>query len=442
MSSIDPARRVAAHVLARVAAEGAWASPTLDAELSRSHLAPDAVGRATDLVYGSLRTLPLLDRALDAQRERKGPLDPRAHAILRSAIYQLQFTRAPSYAIVKDSVALVREARGEGLARFANAVLRRIAEKRPAEPVPPTRVEVPEWVERAIERSLGGERAQAFLGARPLPPPIALRVSTHRTTRDALIARLREARPHAQIEAGSLVDASILVRGAGDPRRLPGYDEGLFAVQDEGSQLVAALLGAQPGEKVADVCAGHGGKTAVLAAAVGPSGSITAIDVADRKLEAIQPELARVGIATPLETMAIDLEVGDGGLAGRFDRVLVDAPCTGLGTLHRRPELLLRLGPEDPARMAALQLAIVSRAASLVRPGGVLAVAVCSWAHEEGPGLADALAKLHPELARDHSPVPGVSAVPDADGVIRVGPWLDRAGSADGYQVVRFRRRD
>ena len=137
-----------------------------------------------------------------------------------------------------------------------------------------------------------------------------------------------------------------------------------------------------------------------------------------------------------LRTLALDLTVGTGGLDASFDRVLVDAPCTGLGTVHRRPELLLRLGPEDPARMAALQTRILTTAASLVRPGGLLVYAVCSPTDEEGRDVADALEERVAGLTRlPSSPGDPISA--DEDGISRIGPWAE---GADAYQVVRWTR--
>jgi 16S rRNA (cytosine967-C5)-methyltransferase len=143
-----------------------------------------------------------------------------------------------------------------------------------------------------------------------------------------------------------------------------------------------------------------------------------------------------------VQTRALDLTVGVGGLPPRFDRVLVDAPCTGLGTLRRRPELLLRLGPGDPARLAHVQLAILERAVRLVRPGGVLLYAVCSPTLEEGPDVAARFEAATPGLARewDERALP-IAVVPDADGVVRLGPWLGAADadSPDVYQLVRWR---
>jgi 16S rRNA (cytosine967-C5)-methyltransferase len=171
---------------------------------------------------------------------------------------------------------------------------------------------------------------------------------------------------------------------------------------------------------------------------------VTAIDVHARKLELLSEEAARLGFAVErLSTETIDLSRGDGGLAGGFDRVLVDAPCTGLGTLVRRPEIALRLGPKDPARLADLQLRILQTALSLLRPGGILVFAVCSGSAEEGRGVADRLEARDPGILRLRNPVQGIPLTPDDDGVFRIGPWLaEGADLPDVYQVVRWQRLD
>src|SRR5262249_31992774 len=155
-----------------------------------------------------------------------------------------------------------------------------------------------------------------------------------------------------------LLPQVLYAQRAGDPRKLPGYVEGAFCVQDAGAGLVGALVDAQPGERILDACAGRGGKTLQLLATVGAQGHVTAVDVHARKLSQLRDEIRRCGIEEArVSTETIDLSVGDGGLTPGFDRILVDAPCTGLGTLLRRPEIALRVTPGDPVRVADLQLA-------------------------------------------------------------------------------------
>lgn len=427
------ARRVATRVLQRVAVEGAWATPALDAEIARAGLDRRDAGLATEITYGALRVLPALDAALDAHLTKPSKVDPYLRAALRAAAYQiLHLSRVPPHAAVSDAVALVKRERGPRLAGVANAVLRKLAAQRPSEPAPPDRMQVPAWIVASLTRALGEERARLFLAARPLPPPIGLRAV--RSSADEHARAIREARPEAEVRTSALAPRGLSVRGAGDPRALPGCDT--LAVQELGSQIVVELAGAQKGQRIADLCAGHGTKSLALAERA-EGGEVVAVDLYEEKLERALRERERLKIDAPLETMALDLTVGTGGLGARFDRVLVDAPCTGLGTVHRRPELVLRLGPDDPARMAALQVRILTTAIGLVRPGGVLVYSVCSPTEEEGARVVAELEAAHPELERVRA-LPGDPVAADADGIVRLGPWTE---GADAYQVARWKRR-
>lgn len=432
-------RELAARALHRVLAEDAWASPTLDAELSRARLSPSESGRATDLVYGALRVLPALEAEIDRHRPRRDPIEPFTRACLLTASYELLHTTEKPWAILDETVGLVRRMRAEGLSRFANAVLRKIAASRPTQPERPRSLALPAWLEQRLALDLGPERARAFGGERPLPPPITLRA---RVPREQLLASLREAHPEAELTLGAMSAQAILARGVGDPRRLPGYAQGEFVVMDEASQLVAQAVGARHGERAIDVCAGRGGKTLALLDAMSVGGAPAELVAADdhpEKLARMDDELRRLGHApSRVVRHAVDLAIGLGGLPeAHFDRVLVDAPCTGLGTVHRRPEILLRIGPDDLERMQALQRAIVQNAARLVRPGGVLVYAVCSPTRAEGAGVLETLVgELGLELLRD--PVGPIA--PDDDGMIRLGPWSDPSASCDAFQLVRLRR--
>lgn len=441
---LSSARGVATIVLHRVATDAAFATPTLDAEIRAAELSPRDARLATQIVYGALRMLPDIDERLDAQLSRGRP-DPFTFAALRGATYQaLALSRVPSFAIVQETVALVKQKRGEGLGKLTNAVLRKVVADRPEEPATDIPLRVPGWVASSLRTGIGKERLARYLEHSERPPPLALRVRGERAARAALFARIREAEPEAELYESELSPDVIMAWGVGDPRKLPGYDEGAFVVQDEGAGLVAKLVDAQPGERVLDACAGRGGKTLQLLEAVGPTGHVTAVDVHARKLEQLGNDRARLGYpSSQVTTATIDLSVGDGGLEGGFDRVLVDAPCTGLGTLRRRPEILLRLGPQDPERMAALQLRILRRAASLVKPGGILVFAVCSGTPEEGRALVRNFEAVFSGAQRLTEAVSQVSVSCDGDGVFRIGPWLGREGSCpDVYQVVRWKMVD
>jgi 16S rRNA (cytosine967-C5)-methyltransferase len=391
--AVSPARRAAAEALARVFAADAFASAALDAALNHAPLDSRDAALATELVYGVLRTEGFLDQRLSALARRGLPSDdPRVLAHLLMAAYAIAFLdRVPAFAAVSEAVEGVRAAGGERVAGFANAVLRRLADGIEAEGRPVLADAVvasaPGWLRGALRRSLGRAGAVAYLAAGPVPPPIGLCVAAGED-RAAWMETLSAAAPGATLSAGAVSPRAVLVRGAGDVRRLPGAGTA-WIVMEEGAQTVALLAGAAVGDRVLDACAGHGNKTWVLAQEATP-GAVDASDLHPAKLDQLRagPPGARVRA-----TYVTDWTGGPGELPEGYDLVVVDAPCSGVGTLRRRPEIGRRRTPEDVARLADLQVAITRQAATRARDGGRLLFAVCSVLREEGEEVAARLAE-------------------------------------------------
>ena len=434
------ARSVAAEVVVRVLRDKAFAAAALDADLERN-VQLDVRDRAlaTELAYGTLRLLGWLTKRLDRHATRGiGSVDVQVRAQLLVAAYQvLVLTRVPAFAAVDEAVNAVKALRGPRVAGFANAVLRKHA----AEPTPAADELARAALDaadpalaRAIVSAVGDAGAVRLLATEE-SPPLGLRVE-RAGERDTWIARLREARPEARIEAGRVSPLAIVARGAGRLTDLPGWEEGAWTSQEEGSQVIALALGARAGESVLDACAGRGNKTGLLAREVGESGAVDAADLHPAKLERLVDELARIGVA-PRATFAVDWAAGTGAVTGPYDRVLVDAPCSGTGTIRRRPELLLRRKAADLPGLAELQRAILARVAGLVRPGGRLVYAVCSVLREEAEdviAVADALglaaAPFDAEIAANLAPG-GATA-------FRLSPLEHET---DGYFVASFVKR-
>ena len=440
---VPSARSVAATVVSRVVADRAFAAAALDGELDRA-VQLDARDRAlaTELVYGTLRLFGWLEGRIGRHAKRGvDKLDPIVRAHLAVAAYQIfVLTRVPAFAAVSEAVGAIRAVRGAQVAGFANAVLRKLA----AEPRPTNEELVRAAFDSAepslrdsIVRAIGHEGALALFGAHHETPPLGIRIEDDRA-RDVWLERFREARPTASFEAGRVSPHAVLARGAGKLVELPGYDEGAWTSQEEGSQLVALALGARSGEVVLDACAGRGNKTSLLARAVGPNGAVDAADVHPKKLERLTRELERIG-CRPRATFAVDWSRGTGGACeGTYDRVLVDAPCSGTGTLRRRPELGLRRSGADIDELARLQRAIFARAARLAVPGGRVVYAVCSVLREEAEDVladvADA-AGLSPE---PFDAAPAIAVAGKGNSTLRL---LPHEHGTDGYFVASFRRR-
>jgi 16S rRNA (cytosine967-C5)-methyltransferase len=436
------ARALAHEVLVRVETTAAFADVLLAERLAGTEIPAADRALATRLVYGTLAWQGRLDHHL--ARFLRGPLatlEPGVRAALRLGTYQLlMLDRVPAYAAVDSSVRLVR-AGGRGVAGLVNAVLRRAAATPEALPDPAVdaleRLAVewshPRWLVERWTKEIGAEELPRLLAADNARGATTLRANPLRTTRDALLAELVAADVDA-VAAGRAPDGVVVRRGAARLRALPGWHAGRFAFQGEASQLVTALLGVHAGARVLDACAAPGGKTAHAAALVGPTGRVTALDRHLAGARRIRVEVARLAAATLVDVVVADACRPPAGRS--FDAVLVDAPCSGLGTLRRHPELRWRRRPEDVPRLAALQRAILGGVAPCVRPGGVLVYAVCTIAREENEDVIAAFRRDHPRFAVDQSLLPADLATPD--GFLRT---LPHRHDLDGFFAARLRAR-
>lgn len=419
-------------MLERVDRDGAYAAAALDTELDRqSQLDARDRALATEIVYGVLRTRAALVGLLTELAPRGLPVDPLVLAHLLVAAYQiLLLDRVPKHAAVDGAVSGIKIARGPKVAGFANAVLRKLASGDRSIAAEAAIVgSAARWLLAGLERAVGPEEARALLGARseaaPLETRSSVRVISGRPVPDWLAAADR----------GRASPVARLVPRSGDLRRRDGHADGAFVLQEEGAQVVALALGARPGERVLDACAGRGQKTTLLRERIGAGALLWATDLYPEKLQALGAEFARLGLEPPV-TAAVDWSVGVGVVPGEFDRVLVDAPCTGTGTLRRRPEIGLRLLPGDPARLGALSATILRRAASRAKRGGRIVFAVCSVLEEECEAVVAGVEDVLEPVPFD---APELSAVIAADVTsLRLLPL--RHGT-DGFFIASLRRR-
>lgn len=441
------ARALAVDLLTRVERDRAYASILLDATLARGALESKEAALLTELTYGVLRWRGTLDWWFEVVgRRQMADLPVRLRQILRVGAYQLRFLdRIPAYAAVSEAVTLAKGPGGhQGWASLANALLRRLAERRDALPVPETddvaerlalRFSHPAWLVRRWLTRFGEAEATALLQADQAPAPTVLVVNRLRTD-PAAVARHLAASGVAS-EMSPLLPEALRVREGGRLRHDPLVAEGHVQVMDEGSVLVVALLDPRPGETVLDACAGGGNKAARMAALMGNAGRIVALDVSDRARRRLCEACARLGAAI------VEAKAGDAREASRHvpegaDRVLVDAPCTGLGTLRRHPEIRWRVPEADLARLAALQGALLRGAAQAVRPGGCLVYAVCSTEPEEGEAVAEAFARASPAFLEEvPAGFPAQSCTRLPAGGFRTFPH--RQG-CDGFYFIRWRR--
>lgn len=420
-------------MLHRVEMERADADDAVGAILAR-HPGADARDRAllNELVMGTLRMRGAIDREIARASTRAiHEIDPRALSAIRVAAYQVLFLdRVPAHAAVNAAVEDVKSRpRGEGAAKFVNAVLRSVIRGKPE-----GRKDLshPDWLVKLFEKTLGVEGVAAFCAANNAPPPFTIRATGAHANRDAL-AGLLEAEGVKAASCRFAPQGLTLDRGVHPPAS-PSFRKGLWTVQDEAAQLVSLALDPHPGMKVLDACAAPGGKTAHIADLMGGSGEVLAIDRSEDRLALVRETVKRLGLSS------VRIKVHDAAVplpeAPLFDRILVDAPCTGLGTLRRSPEIKWRIKSGDPRTLARQQLAILVNLAKYLKADGVMVYSVCTVTDEEGPGVA----------AQFLSRAGGFSAAPPEDAAafdasmrdgayIRTWPHLH---GTDGFFIARF----
>lgn len=443
------ARTLALEVLLRVHGGGAFADVTLASALATSELATRDRAFASRLVYGTLAWQRRLDWQL-AHLANRDPatLEPPVLAILRLGLHQITLLdRVPDHAAVATSVDLAKR-HAPAASGLVNAVLRRAARERDrlatvlpdpaADPVEHLAVAAshPTWLVERWVRRFGLDETRALLAADNDAAPTVLRARPGE--RDALLERLAAA--GIACEAGRFAPDALRVQGT-DPHALAGWATGELSVQEEASQLVVRLLDPLPGMRVLDACAAPGGKSAYSGELMAGSGLVVAVDQRRRGARAIARNAARLGLAN-VAALALDARGADAALAAaRFDRILVDAPCSGLGTLRAHPEIRWRRTPQDLDRLAVQQASILESVTPLVAPGGVIVYSTCTLTDEENEGVVGPWLAAHPELeredARDHLPASARDVV-DASGSLCTLPHRD---GLDGFFAVRVRRR-
>lgn len=462
------ARQIAFQVLRRVEEGGAFASRALDAALAGAGALDEReVSLATELVYGTLRRALALDAALAPHSTRPlASVDPAARVALRLGAYQILHLRTAPHAAVGETVALVKGVQHGRAAGFVNAVLRALA-RDPHPPAPPPLAAdpaghialaeaLPRWLAEEWAAWFGPDQALALAAAMNRPAPLTVRTPRREELLAALRAGELDAAPTPRSPDGVVVHGASVKAVARAAGPIP------FQVQDEAAQLAALFAAGElrgRGGRVLDACAAPGGKTFHLAEMLGTGGEVVAVELHPRKAEELRREADRRGLSGRVRVVCADAARPVPGLeAGSFDAVLVDAPCAGLGTLRRHPELKLRRTPADVARMAELQRRIVRACAALARPGAVVAYSVCSLTRAEGPSvvaaaLGDGLRRAAPPAGfpddvlspdGDLLTLPSrhgcdgffaarlVRAPPDASGVDRDGAPDDRAAVPPG----------
>jgi len=442
--SVSPARRAAFDILSKVESEHAYAS-VLVARLSQSDLSREDRALAQEIILGVLRWQGLLDYLIERYSGRSiARLDSPVLIALRIGLYQLRhLTRVPQSAAVNESVNLVRRARVASAAPLVNAVLRQAARRLDDIPAPETtdplerdsiELSHPRWLLERWQLTLGEQEARQLGLANNTPPATAFRVNTLRTSVAEVLADLEAAGVSTR---GSRVAQNALVVESGPSAPLMGASErGLIYLQDEASQLVSILLDARRGQLVLDLCAAPGSKTSHIAALTEDQAWIVACDRHYRRLNTLRATCKRLGIQS-VDALALDATRELPFVAGRqrFDRILVDAPCSGTGTLRGNPEIKWRLSADDLTRLAELQLGLLKRGASVVASGGRLVYSTCSIERDENEDVVRRLLEMSSAFRIIAPQAP--AGLITSDGFVRTFPHRD---GTDGFFAAVLER--
>ncbi len=433
---MDKAREAAVFALERTRRDGAWSSALSDAMKTKYDLDSRSLSLAVSISLGVLQSTALLDYYIDLNSKSASKIEPKVRDIMRSGAYQLIFMdKIPASAAVNESVALCKKLGYSRASGFCNAVLRKIASSADKLPEPPgkgtaqylsVKYSHPQQLAQYIVDRRGYDAAEAFLAADNTIPDTCLQVNTLKITPDELMARLLA----ESIPCSMHPWLPNCIVTAGSVSSMPGFDEGLFYVQDPAAKCAVLAAALEPGMYVLDSCAAPGGKSFAAAIAMRNEGSIDSCDLHDKKIRLISEGAQRLGLSC-INAFSHDAREQ---FYRQYDAIIADVPCSGYGVIRKKPEI--RYKPlEDSASMPAIQAAILENLSQYVKPGGVIVYSTCTVLERENEDVVKAFLRAHAEFSAEGFTLPNGETA--ADGYITF--WPDIHGT-DGFFVSKLRR--
>lgn len=444
---MDKARETAAKVLRAVHEEGAYANVALVQELRRSGLTDVDRRFVTELVYGAVKAGETLDWILRRYASRPlKKITPMVREILRLGMYQIFYMdKVPASAACNEAVELTKKYGHIGTVKFVNGVLRAAAREPGKARFPAGKGKEAErlaleschplWLVERWLKEFGREETEALCAFNNARPLLSLRTNTLKMSRRELLERLKA--EGAEVVPSEWAPEGILCTSHGSLDSLDALQQGACQVQDESSMLVAHVLSPKAGDFVLDVCSAPGGKATHMAALMGDRGRILACDIYGHKLERVGENARRLGLHS-IETRELDGRRVGAEYAGQADRVLVDAPCSGLGVLRRKPDARWKKQPEMLQELPKLQLALLESAALAVKPGGVLVYSTCTMGREENQGVVETFLQGHGNFRLEDTG----SFLP---GKVRGGEMVQlypQRDGTDGFFIARLSREE
>lgn len=443
------ARALAVKVLSAVEQDGAYSNLELNRRLKEAELSSADAGLATELVYGTIARLNTLDYYLERfVAKGTAKLQPWVRSLLRISAYQLIYLdRIPEHAAVSEAVNLAKKLGHQGISGMVNGVLRNMIRNKEQLHVPShlpvaERISLehshPLWmVERWIAQ-YGEETTEAICRANNEPPAVSIRVNTTMTTREKLMEEI--ASTGAVVEPSHLSPDGILVRSGGNMALTSWYRDGLFSVQDESSMLVAEAVAPEEGQNVLDCCAAPGGKTAHIAEKMRDRGRIVANDVHAHKRDLILDQAERLGLSCIDAVTGDALDLNKRYAESSFDRILLDAPCSGLGVIRRKPDVKWTKSASDIEDISSLQRELLDCVAPLLKPGGILVYSTCTIESAENEKMVADFLGRHPEYKAIETSAwsqPGTRDWRAVNGGVQI---LPQYAHSDGFYIARLTR--
>jgi 16S rRNA (cytosine967-C5)-methyltransferase len=442
-------RQIATEILLKVDSQKAYADILLDHVLRNAATVDRDRALLTELVYGTLRWRGKIDARLKLYLNRSlTHTDPLIRNLLRVTLYQLLFLdKVPDYAAVHEAVELAKAHGGRKVAGFVNGVLRNFLREKDKtadaqrtngwKTVLAIEHSHPQWLVNKWLDYFGRAETEALMRANNEIAPLVLRVNPCKSSREALLALLLKSGVSAVTTRWSPV--GVWVKSGPPVDQLPGFQEGFFQVQGEASQLVGYLLSPQRGERILDACAAPGGKTTHIAELMADTGEVIALDKSEKGVERIRENIARLGL------VSVCAATGDAShplpveLHGPYDRILVDAPCSGLGTLRSHPEIKWHRIESDIKRLGRLQRHIVNQVVHYLKVGGVLVYSTCTLTKDENEDVVEEFLEHHKEFVLEDP----ASYLPEEAGSLVRGSYymaLPHRHNTDGFFAVRMRK--
>lgn len=448
--AVDLPRETALKIIYDVNEKGAYSNISLNRHLLGSELKDKDRAFITDLVYGTVKWRLSIDWIIEQfSRVRLKKLSPWILNILRLGIYQLQYTdRIPESAACNESVKLAKKYGHDASSAYVNGVMRNVARskrniaypdiEKDLEKYLSVRFSHPQWLVKIWLERYGRDFTEGLLSENNGIPNFSIRVNTFRTSKDKLIEELEG--EGLEVADGQHLSEALIVKNPSSVTRMQAFKAGLFQVQDESSMLVSRVLDPRPGELAMDVCSAPGGKATHMAQLMKNEGAVIARDIHEHKIKLIRETAERLGLSIVKPEKFDALEV-DASLAGKADRVLVDAPCTGMGIIRRKPDIKWTRKPEDSVEITKLQRDILKASSAYVKPGGFLVYSTCTIEPEENEGTVEAFLLENPEFTavdfKELLPA-GLKQRITQKGFIQTYPHLD---GIDGFFIAKLQRK-